>query len=192
MDTNALLAAPFPNADATQEFRVISNNFDARYGFAPSAVVSIQTKSGTNQFHGGVFEFLRNSDFNAKNWFSGAVDLLKRNQFGGYVGGPVLRDQLFFFTNYQGTRNSYNASSNPTYTPTQAMLNGDFSAVSPQDLNGPLAGVFHTVNGKPQQVSTSLFSPGAVAIAASLPLGGDPATGLTNYSSPAGGDTGTA
>jgi hypothetical protein len=185
MDTNALLAAPFPNADATQEFRVVSNNFDARYGFAPSAVVSIQTKSGTNQFHGGLFEFIRNSDFNASNWFSGAVDLLKRNQFGGYVGGPVLRDKLFFFTNYQGTRNSYNASSNPTYTPTQAMLNGDFSAVAPQDLNGPLAGVFHTVNGKPQQVDPALFSPGAVALAKLLPTGGAPATGLTNYRTPA-------
>ena len=185
MDTNALLAAPFPNADATQEFRVVSNNFDARYGFAPSAVVSIQTKSGTNQFHGGLFEFIRNSDFNASNWFSGAVDLLKRNQFGGFVGGPILRDKLFFFTNYQGTRNSYNASSNATYTPTQAMLNGDFSGVSPQDLTGPLAGVFHTVNGKPQQVDPSLFSPGALAIAKFLPLGGDPSTGLTNYRSPA-------
>jgi hypothetical protein len=185
MDTNALLAAPFPNADATQEFRVISNNFDAQYGFAPSAVVSIQTKSGTNQFHGGLFEFIRNSDFNASNWFSGKVDLLKRNQFGGYVGGPILRDKLFFFTNYQGTRNSFNASSNPTYTPTQAMLNGDFSAVAPQDLNGPLAGVFHTVNGRPQQVDPSLFSPGALAIAKSLPTGGAAATGLTNYLTPA-------
>src|SRR5580692_4003739 len=79
MDTFALLAAPFPNADATQEFRVISNNFDARYGFAPSAVVSIQTKSGTNQFHGGLFEFIRNNDLNASNWFSGQRDSLKRN-----------------------------------------------------------------------------------------------------------------
>ena len=83
MDTFALLAAPFPNADATQEFRVISNNFDARYGFAPSAVVSIQTKSGTNQFHGGAFEFIRNKAVNASNWFSGSVDGLRRNQFGG-------------------------------------------------------------------------------------------------------------
>ena len=97
MDTFALLAAPFPNADATQEFRVISNNFDARYGFAPSAIVSIQTKSGTNDFHGGLFEFIRNNDLNASNWFTGAVDPLKRNQFGGYVGGPILKDKLFFF-----------------------------------------------------------------------------------------------
>ena len=89
LDTYLLLAAPFPNADATQEFRVITNNFDAQYGFAPGAVVTIQTKSGTNQFHGGVFEFLRNNDLNAGNYFSHAVDPLKRNQFGGYLGGPV-------------------------------------------------------------------------------------------------------
>ncbi len=180
MDTFALLAAPFPNADATREFRVISNNFDARYGFAPGAVVNIQTKSGTNQFHGGAFEFLRNSALNAGNYFTHAVDPLRRNQFGGYVGGPILRNRLFFFANYQGTRASLTSSSNPTYTPTAAMLQGDFSAV-PVALGGP----FQTVNGKSNQVNPSLFSPGSLAIAASLPLGQDPATGLTNVVSPA-------
>ena len=179
MDTFALLAAPFPNADATREFRVISNNFDARYGFAPGAVVNIQTKSGTNQFHGGAFEFLRNSALNAGNYFTHAVDPLRRNQFGGYVGGPILRNRLFFFANYQGTRASLTSSSNPTYTPTAAMLQGDFSAV-PVALGGP----FQTVNGKSNQVNPSLFSPGSLAIAASLPLGQDPATGLTNVVSP--------
>jgi hypothetical protein len=185
MDTYALLAAPFPNADATQEFRVISNNFDARYGFAPSAVVSIQTKSGTNKFHGGAFEFIRNNDLNASNWFTGNVDKLKRNQFGGYVGGPVFHDKLFFFTNYQGTRSSYNSASNTTYTPTQAMLDGDFSSVPATDLSGPLASVFTTINGKAQQVNTSKFSAGALAIAKSLPLGTDSTTGKTNFVNPA-------
>jgi hypothetical protein len=186
MDTFALLAAPFPNSDATQEFRVISNNYDARYGFAPSAAVVIQTKSGSNSFHGGLFEFVRNNDLNASNPFPPyLVDQLKRNQFGGYVGGPILHDKLFFFTNLQLTHRNYNSSTNATETPTQAMLNGDFSAVPASDLSGPLASVFQTVNGKPQQVSTSLFSPGALAIAASLPLGQDPATGLTNYIAPA-------
>jgi Carboxypeptidase regulatory-like domain len=180
MDTFAMLAAPFPNADATQEFRVISNNFDARYGFAPNAVVSIQTKSGSNQFHGGLFEFLRNNDLNASNYFTHAVDPLKRNQFGGYLGGPVLKDKLFFFANYQGTRTSQTSSSNVTYTPTAAMLNGDFSAL-PITLPAPFA----TLNGKPNQINPSKFSPGAVAIAKSLPLGGSPATGLTNYVNPA-------
>ncbi len=83
VDTYELLAAPFPNADATQEFRVISNNYDAQYGFAPGAVVSIQTKSGTDKYHGVLFEFLRNSDLNAGDYFRHLVDPLKRNQFGG-------------------------------------------------------------------------------------------------------------
>jgi len=179
MDYFALLAAPFPNADATQEFRVISNNFDARYGFSPGAVVSIQTKAGTNAFHGGVFEFLRNADLNAANYFSHQVDPLKRNQFGGYLGGPIVKNKLFFFGNYQGTRQSTSSTQNSTYTPTQAMLNGDFSAVA-VDLKAPFA----TVNGKRNQIDPALFSPGALKIAASLPLGGDPATGLTNFVGP--------
>ena len=85
MDTYLALTAPFPNADATQEFRVISNNFGVQYGFSPGAVISIQTKSGNNSFHGGAFEFLRNGALNAGNYFTGLVDPRKRNQFGGYL-----------------------------------------------------------------------------------------------------------
>jgi len=181
MDTYALLAAPFPNADATQEFRVISNNFDARYGFAPSAVVSIQTKSGDNKFHGGLFEFIRNNDLNASNWFSGNVDMLKRNQFGGYIGGPILHDRLFFFTNYQGTRSHYNSATNATYTPTAAMLKGDFSAAK-SNLTGAMAS---STFDSSWQVNPNKFSAGAVKIAALLPKGEDAATGLTNYVNPA-------
>ena len=125
IDTYLLLAAPFPNADATQEFRVITNNFDAQYGFAPGAVVTIQTKSGTNDFHGGIFEFLRNSALNAGNYFSHAVDPLKRNQFGGYLGGPIQKDKAFFFFNYQQTNASTLTGTNTTFTPTAAFLAGD-------------------------------------------------------------------
>ena len=184
MDTFALLAAPFPNADATKEFRVISNNFDARYGFAPSAVVSIQTKAGTNDFHGGLFEFIRNNDLYAANWFTHNVDMLKRNQFGGYVGGPILRDKLFFFTNYQGTRSHYNSASNPTYTPTAAMLEGDFSAAA-ADLSGPLVKYTGSAFDSSYQIDPSKFSKAAVKLAALLPAGGAAATGLTNYVNPA-------
>jgi hypothetical protein len=181
MDTYMPLAAPFPNADATQEFRIISNNFDARYGYAPDAVVSIQTRSGTNEFHGGAFEFLRNSALNAANYFSHQVDTLRRNQFGGYLGGPIVKDKLFFFANYQGTRSSTAATANVAYTPTQAMLHGDFSAV-------PIAlkGGFQTINGKPNQINPGNFSSAAVAIATTaVPLGQNPATGQINYVAPA-------
>jgi hypothetical protein len=180
MDTYLPAAAPFPNADATQEFRVLSNNFDARYGYAPGAIVSIQTRNGSNAFHGGAFEFLRNNALNAANYFSHNVDSLKRNQFGGYLGGPIFKDKLFFFANYQGTRASTAAESNVTYTPTPAMLNGDFSAVP-----FALKGGFTTINGRPNQISPALFSPAAVTITkTALPLGQDPATGQVNFISP--------
>lgn len=176
MDTYLLLAAPFPNADATQEFRVITNNFDARYGFAPGAVVTIQTKSGQNDLHGGIFEFLRNSALNAGNYFTHSVDPLKRSQFGGYLGGPIKKDKIFFFGNYQETKASTSTGTNTVFTPTAAMLAGDFSAV-PQTLGGP----FVTIGTLKNQISPTLFSPAAVAIAALVPRGITPATGQVNY-----------
>jgi hypothetical protein len=183
MDNYMLLDAPFPNADATQEFRVISNNFNALYGFAPGAVVSIETKSGSNRWHGGVFEFLRNKAVNASNgWFPGsnpAPDPLRRNQFGGYVGGPILKDKLFGFFNYQGTRLSSSALSNRTQTPTQAMLNGDFSGISTTLCSGsdaPANCPFGTVGGKSNQLLPGFsYDPAAVTIATTgLPLGQQP------------------
>ncbi len=182
MDNYTLLDAPFPNADATEEFRVISNNFNALYGFAPGAVVSIATKSGTNRFHGGVFEFLRNKDLNASNgWFSNsnAPDPLRRNQFGAYVGGPILKDKLFGFFNYQGTRSDSAALSNRTQTPTAAMLAGDFSGISATLCSGndtPANCPFGTVGGKANQLLPGFsYDPAAVAIATTgLPLGQEP------------------
>lgn len=175
MDTYMALSAPSPNADATGEFRVISNNFDAHYGFSPGAVVSIDTKSGSNAFHGGAFEFLRNSALNSADYFSKKVDPLRRNQFGGFLGGPIKRDRLFFFGNYQGTRQSTTATSNSTSTPTMAMLNGDFSAY-PKTLTGGF------VNNR---IDPRLFNPAAVKIATTaLPLGQDPASGLVYYTAP--------
>lgn len=153
------LAAPFPNADATREFRVITNNFNAQYGFAPGAVVLIETKSGTNSFHGGAWEFLRNQSFNGSNWFSHTVDPLHQNQFGADLGGPILKNKLFFFANYQGTRASTASTSGLEYTYTNAMLNGDFSAV-PVTLNAP----FETIGGKPNQINPAQFNPVAVEI----------------------------
>lgn len=136
MDNYHLLASPFPNPDATQEFTVITNNFDSRYGFSPGGVVSIVTKSGTNDWHGDLFEFLRNGDLNAKDYFTQTGNNLKQNQFGGSVGGPIVKDKLFIFGNYQATRATSQVNSSNNYAPTAAMKNGDFSAFCQTGFNG--------------------------------------------------------
>ena len=183
MDTYMALAAPFPNPDATQEFRVITNNFDAHYGFAPGAVVSIQTKSGANQFHGGAFEFIRNSKFNAADYFGHTVDPLHRNTVGGYAGGPVLKDKFFFFGNYQFERESSQANDQFANFPTASMLNdGDFTSLlkikNPIIVNGP----DNLFSGN--KIDPTLFSPAAVKFAkATMPIGTDDADnpGWTQY-----------
>jgi hypothetical protein len=92
----------FPNPDATQEFAVVTGTYGARYVSAPGGAVNIVTKSGTNQIHGTVFEFIRNGYFNARNYFSPVADTLKRNQFGFAAGAPMLKDEFFIFGSYQG------------------------------------------------------------------------------------------
>jgi len=138
IDNYQLTAAPFPNPDATQEFNVIGNNFDPRYGFTFGGVVSIVTKSGTNQWHGNAFEFLRNGALNSKEYFTRQTDNIKRNQFGASIGGPLIKDKLFIFGNYQGTRQRSDVNSSETYVPSDAMRAGDFSALchSGFDVNG--------------------------------------------------------
>ncbi|HKD59504.1 MAG TPA: carboxypeptidase-like regulatory domain-containing protein [Terracidiphilus sp.] len=165
MDNYDAVNSPTPNPDATQEFRLISSNFSAVYGFSPGGVVSMATRSGSNQWHGGLFEFLRNQDLNAKNWNNKQLDPLKRNTFGGYFGGPALKNKLFFFFNYQGRREVGVGSANATTVPTQQMLNGDFSGLvtyalahnpscagSTSPSCGYLYGPFKTVNGVPNQL----------------------------------------
>ncbi|MBI4165459.1 MAG: TonB-dependent receptor, partial [Acidobacteria bacterium] len=99
-----------PSPDSTQEFRVLTNTFDAQYGRASGAVVLSVTKSGTNEFHGNLFEYLKNDALNARNFFAAGKPVLRQNQFGGSIGGPVRlpgyngRDRTFFFFGYQGIR----------------------------------------------------------------------------------------
>ena len=115
---------PFPNPDALQEFSVQTNNYDAEFGRNSGAVVNAVTRSGTNDPHGSLFYFLRNGSLNARNFFSASQDTLKRNQFGGTLGGPVFlpkiyngRDKTFFFFSYQGTRISEAPSNLLTLVP---------------------------------------------------------------------------
>ena len=111
---------PFPFPDALQEFSVQTNGVSSRYGLHPGAVVNVVTKSGTNQFHGGPFEFVRNGDFNARNFFAPAQDTLRRNQFGGMVGGPIKKDKIFVFSGYQATRTRTAPPQSIGYVPTQS------------------------------------------------------------------------
>jgi hypothetical protein len=94
---------PFPMPDALQEFSVQTSNYSAQYGQNAGAVVNVVTRSGGNQFHGSAFEFVRNRVFNARNWAAAAKDQIKRNQFGGTFGGPIIKDKTFFFAGYQQT-----------------------------------------------------------------------------------------
>lgn len=96
--------AVIPNLDSIAEFRILTNNFDAEYGNYSGGLVNVVTKSGTNQFHGDLFEFLRNSDMDTRNFFSPGRGTLHQSQFGGTFGGPIRRDKVFFFGDYQGTR----------------------------------------------------------------------------------------
>jgi len=125
---------PFPNPDALEEFTVQTSNYGAEFGRGVGAVVNVVTKSGTNQLHGDLFEFLRNGAFNAAPFFStSGPDQLKRNQFGGSIGGPILKNKLFFFGNYQGTIEHNVSTGNKVPSFTAAELTGDFSAL----LAGP-------------------------------------------------------
>ena len=126
-DAQTAMPRPFPNVDAVEEFSVQTNTFDAQYGRSVGGVVNVVTKSGTNAIHGTAFEFLRNFNLNAANLFSGR-DRLKRNQFGGGVGGPIRKDRTFFFASYQGTRISNSTPAATVTAPSPAMRSGDFSA----------------------------------------------------------------
>jgi Carboxypeptidase regulatory-like domain len=119
-----------PNPDAVQEFRVITNSYSAEYGRFAGGVVDLVTKSGTNQWHGSLFEFLRNDVLNANRWTPGvsllAKEVLRRNQFGGSFGGPVSRDKTFFFASYSGLRQRRPVFANTALPTTAAERNGVF------------------------------------------------------------------
>src|SRR5215216_1484670 len=138
---NVNLPLPFP--DALQEFRVATSGLSAQYGFHSAASVNAVTKSGTNRFSGNAFEFLRDHRFNATSPFAAIGpdgkhldDGLKRNQFGGTLGGPIVRDHLFFFGAYQATVLRQRPASNIAFVPTPAMLAGDFRDFTSPQCNG--------------------------------------------------------
>lgn len=114
-----------PSLDAVQEFKIQRNFFQAEFGFSPG-IINVASRGGGNQFHGSVFEFLRNDAMDARNFFSSIVEPFKRNQFGGSVGGFVVKNKVFFFGNYEGFRQRLGVIQRGTY-PTQSLLSGNFS-----------------------------------------------------------------
>jgi len=152
-----------PNPDTIAEFRILESNYSAEYGRNGGGIVSVVTKSGTNEFHGSAFEFLRNDALNANSYLNNSEgnprDVLKRNQYGGTVGGPIRKDKLFVFVGYQGQKLSSAQTSGdfPVYTPGE--LTGDFShsgfrnsnAVDPNGVDPSVAcflsGLNHNLQG---------------------------------------------
>jgi hypothetical protein len=188
---NLNLPLPFP--DALQEFKVETSALTAQSGLHSGAVVNAVTKSGTNQYRGGLFEFVRDERLNATDPFAAKKedgtrtgDGLKRNQYGATLGGPLKTDKMFFFAGYQGTNTRVNPTDNRAFVPTPAMLAGDFTAfASPACNAGRQINLPAPFTGN--RIDPALFSKAAVNITGRLPATTDPC-GLVQYRLPAATD----
>ena len=173
MDPMSNVDLPLPFPDALQEFKVETSSLPANYGMAPGGVVNVVTKSGANEFHGGAFEFLRNYAFNARNFFAKERDSLKRSQFGGHPGGPILKNKLFFFGGYQGTYEKVSPAANTNYVATAVVLQGDFTAIaSPACNNGKQITLKAPFVGN--KVDPSLLAPVSQNLLKLIPTSTDP------------------
>jgi hypothetical protein len=184
---------PAPNPDAIEEFRVETSAFSAQYGQFSAAVISVITKSGTNKFHGGLFEFNRNTDFNAYGWakvtnpfVTGGIlkSPYHRNQFGGTVGGPIKHDKAFFFFSYAGLRQVQGSPVTGGVVPTDAERLGDFTAdPSINPANGGSSLVY--MPGTAKKVPANGVNAGPGCSAALISPAGTPAgTGTSGYCIP--------
>ncbi len=142
------LPAIQPSPDAIDEFRVLTNTFDAEYGRNSGSVVNVVTKSGTNDFHGDVFEFFRNKVLNTRNYFFSKVPDYKQNQFGGTFGGRIKKDKTFFFVSYEGNRLRQGVASGTGFVnlPTAAEAGGNFSEVASGATGVPFTGTLTDAN----------------------------------------------
>jgi hypothetical protein len=139
-----------PNLDSISEFRVLTNNFDPEYGNYNGGMINVVTKSGSSSFHGNAFEFLRNTALDARNFFASERAIFRQNQFGGTLGGPIIKQKIFFFGDYEGTRTKQGVDTGLIPVPSDAQRAGNFS-----DIASALTG---TVNGSfwANQLSTKL------------------------------------
>jgi hypothetical protein len=138
-------ASIVPTLDSIAEFRLLTNSFNAEYGRFSGGIVNVVTKSGTNEIHGSVYEFLRNEKLDARSYFDPERGAFKRNQFGGTIGAPVIKNKLFFFGDYQGTREIRGVSSGLVNVPSLLERTGNFSDL---DVTG-YEGLSGTVRGDP-------------------------------------------
>ncbi len=184
----------YPPPDAIQEVRIQTHNFSAEYGRNPGSQVNVVSKAGTNEFHGAAWEFLRNSDLNARNFFSPSVPALRQNQFGAAAGGRVIKDKLFFFGTYEGLRDRRQAQTIESFLPTAAERTGDFTA-SGSTLSDPV----DPLTGKPLTdqfgnpcVAGNKIAPGCISTVAQKLLAFVPETPDNTYvalaSQPRSGD----
>ena len=188
---------PFPFPDAVAEFSVETAALGAQSGLHPGGLVNVVTRSGSNQYHGSGFEFIRNNYIDATNFFSTTKDTLHQNQFGGTFGGKIIRDKLFGFVGYQRWVNAQTQSNTTSYVPTAANLTGDFSASDPNyctswpcttvpanQLLDPLTGK-PLINNKYSDTPGVTWSPSAAALALAkyLPPTTDPG-GKVTYAIP--------
>jgi outer membrane receptor protein involved in Fe transport len=148
----------YPPPDALQEVKVLTSSFSAEYGHNAGGVFNVVTKAGTNQLHGALWEFVRNSSFNARNFFAASNPQLAQNQFGAAAGGPIKRDKLFVFGSYEGLRVRQGSLATGAFPLTTAERAGDFSGQ--KAFNDPLTGTAFPGN----RIPTSRFDPVAQAI----------------------------
>jgi len=170
-----------PSPDSVEEFRILTNSFDAEYGRNSGSVVNVVTKSGTNQFHGNVYEFFRNKVLNSNGYFDTTKAKYIQNQFGGTFGGPLKKDRTFFFASYEGNRIRQGQSGDVINVPTAAERSGDFSQNA---LGQPFAGTFDSTTGFFANVLNTRSDPatGQTCPDAIAALGGVAPTSGANWS----------
>src|ERR1700733_10889667 len=130
-----------PDLDSIAEFRVLTNNFDAEFGNYSGGIVNVITRSGSNDIHGTAFEFLRNTDLDARNFFSPERSFYRQNQFGGTFGGPIKKNKIFYFADYQGTRSNQGIATGLIAVPSVQERTGDLSSIASQ-LTGTVSGPY--------------------------------------------------
>lgn len=192
LDPSSNVGLPYPFPDALQEFKVETSSLPANYGSQPGGFVNVVTRAGTNQFHGGAFEFYRNHAMDAASYFSKVPDTVVRNQLGGELGGPVIKDKVFFFGGYQGTFEQNPPSPQTFYLPTNDVLGittpgvYDFTNMASAACNN---GTQHAKFSGPNFASgngyqTTNFNPVAKAYLKLIPAPADQVCGKEVYAAP--------